>query len=123
MYFVQCANALQRLEASFVKEAHLEIARGGSAEFTDLMRVLVSLYLFITGKFGQLPDGEEDDFLSIVGEQHLSFYHKVICPLICTCFVLVFHSCRISACSLPTLHDVEAETSQESRYQSQVEES
>lgn len=58
LYTVQCVNALQRLEASFVKEAHLEIARGGSAEFTDLMRVLVSLYLFVTGKFGSLSEGE-----------------------------------------------------------------
>ena len=67
---VQCTNALQRLEASFVKEAHLEIARGGSAEFADLMRVLVSLYLFITGEFGRLSEGKDLQVQSLVVESN-----------------------------------------------------
>lgn len=54
---LQCFNALQRLEASFVKESHLEVSRGGPAEFTDLIRVLFSLYFFIQGNFGPLSQG------------------------------------------------------------------
>ena len=54
---MQCFNALQRLEASYVNQEDLDLARGGSAEFTDLMRVLVSLRLYIEGGFGELMAG------------------------------------------------------------------
>ena len=54
---LQCHNALQRLEASFLNNADLDTSRGGSAEFTDVMRVFGALYLYLTGNFGALSKG------------------------------------------------------------------